>query len=196
MMGVLMQRLAFLFCLLFTLTAQAEVLDCATSLKKEPLRINQEDANKLGEAIFYGDVEKIRKLARPLLGVKNHDYKFRSRSNGMYKYETGAPSVVSEDLLMFATDLAIQIDYPKGPIKSLQTLVEMGFKVDLDDLDDEKRGSWGIICGRLADYAESAVMARQEAQQIYSALLDAGLNVNTAIYFWQDQILLARQSQR
>ncbi len=179
-----MQRLAFLFCLLFTFGAQAGIFDCARSLKKEPFSLTQRDVDELSKAIVYGNVKKIRKLARPLLGVKNHDYKF----SNVDLHILGHPSVESSDILVYAANLAIQIDFPEGPIKSLQTLVEMGFKVDASD--DSKKTAWGTIASDLRGYATGPfAMTKQQEAQITSALSNAGLDVNAAIQTYRTLIM-------
>ena len=154
-----MKKIVFLFCFLFSLNSQADLAGCLNALRSESL--NQENAYLLSKAIINGDLEKINKLAKPWLNKKDHGYVF----NNNYGLES------ETDLLLFAARASTSnLDYSKDAIKSLETLVKMGFTISTEDRTNRERWAdfYWFNFGRFA-------FMHKVQKQIFDALMDAEL---------------------
>ena len=115
-----MKKLVFLFlCVcVFTFNAQAGALGCLKALTKPPEpKLSQFHADELSLAIVAGDTQKIEELAKPWLN-KDHNYYFTNHEL----------KVTADHLLLFTALVALHRNTTGDrAIKSLETLIEMGF---------------------------------------------------------------------
>ncbi len=163
--------LVYLFCIFLSTIAQAKT-NCSDALKK-PVELDQEAANTLSKAIIEGDTGKIQNLAKPWLNKKDHGYQFSS--NVIDSYNINAKS---NDILVFTALVAFHANQiGDHAIRSLKTLIEMGFNFStIDDGDEpEPLGHLILLIRFNLDVYEDFMSINKRGKQIIDILVNAGL---------------------